>query len=169
MPPVDVKYAWAQINGQTVSVEADVLAVTEKIQAYDPNLKVQFLNDAARGVSDPPYRIVEKCKDGVERIVFSVWTLDDTVLQRVFAADNQKFDVLGITDSVNARAKQREQQRYKDKLGEAREITTTVLRSNKDTFSVPANVIDPEDGSASEKVIFRATPGEHGSTDRKKL
>lgn len=168
MPPVDVKYAWAQINGQTVAVEADVLAIAEKIRAYDPNLKVQFLNDAARGVSEPPYRIVELCKDGIERTVFSVWTLDESVLQRIFAADNQKFDVLDGLDKVNARAKQREQTRYKDRLGEAHEITSTVLRSNKDTFSVPADVINPQGGSSSEKVVFRATPGERGSTDRKK-
>lgn len=168
MAQVDVKQAWSNLVnlGDGTWVERDVLSVARKIQEYDPNLRVQFLNDAATGVGEAPYRIVETCKDGIERVVFSVWVLDDSVLQRIFAADNQKFDVLGALDKTNAKAKQREQRRYQDKLGEANEITKTVLRSPKDTFSVPRAVIDPEAGS-DQKVIFRAKPGDHGSTDRK--
>lgn len=165
MAEVDVRAAYVNL-GQGMLVERDVLDIARRVSEYDPNLKVQFLNDAAAGVGEPPYRIVEMCRDNIERPVFSVWVLDEKVLQRLYAADNQKFDVLGVLDRNNAKAKAREKSRYRDRMDEAHEVTKTVLRSPKDTFSVPASVLDPNAGS-DKKVVFRAAPGEYGPTDRK--
>jgi hypothetical protein len=163
---VDVQQAYIDL-GWGVLVERDVLDVARRVNEYDTNLKVQFLNDANCGVDEPPYRIVEVCTDGVERPLFSVWTLDERVLQRIYAADLQKWDVLGRLDRSNAKAKTVENRRYKDRLEEASEITTTVLRSPKDTYIVPRSAIDADAPDSKEKVVFRAAPGEHGSTDRK--
>ena len=153
MPPLDIQQAYLDM-GQGVLVERDVLSIVQRVHEYDPNLKVQYLNDANCGVGEAPWRIVEVCTDGIERPLFSVWTLDERVLQRIYAADQQKWDVLGRLDRSNARAKSSEKNRYRERMEEAREITTTVLRSPKDTFSVPADIVDP-DRSHKEKVIFK--------------
>lgn len=157
MPPVDIKQAWVNL-GNGVLVERDVYDIARRVTEYDPNLKVQFLNDAALGPGEAPYRIVENCKDGIERPVFSVWVLDETVLQRIFAADNQKFDVQGFVDKTNAKARNNENNRYKEALSEAREITTTVLKSPKSTFSVPEDVLKGDKGDPNKLIKFRDTP-----------
>lgn len=163
MPEVDIKQAWVSL-GSGMVVERDVLDVARRVTEYDPNLKVQYLNDAARGVSEPPYRIVECCTDGIERTAFSVWTLDETVLHRIFAIDNQRWNVLGVLDKNNARAKHDEKQRYRDRMEEGKEIVSTVLRSPKSTYTVPEDVVIGERGSSDKQVVFRDTPGQHGST-----
>ena len=165
MPPLDVQQAYIDL-GWGVYVESDVLSVVRRVREYDSNLRVQYLNDANCGVNEPPYRVVEVCSDGVVRPLFSIWTLDERVLQRIYAADTRKWDVLGRLDRTNDKVRASDNRRYRDRLEEAHEITSTVLRSPKDTFSVPANVLDP-DAPSKQKVVFRATPGEHGSTDRK--
>lgn len=111
-------------------VERDVLRIVEQIRQYDPNLRVQYLETAA-SLGDAPYRVVEHCKDGKDRIVFYCWTLDQRVLDRIYAADNNKLDVMGRIDSHNDKVRRNEQQRYEDRLGEAGDIMRTALRSRK--------------------------------------
>lgn len=165
MPEIDIKQAWVSL-GNGMVVESDVLDVARRVTEYDPNLKVQFLDDVARDVSEPPYRIVERCADGIERTAFTVWTLDETVLHRIFSIDNQKWNVLGVLDKNNARAKHNEKQRYRDKMEEGKEIVSTVLRSPRSTYTVPEDVVLGERGSPDKKVVFRDTPGEYGTTGR---
>lgn len=142
-----VKQAYVDMGNGTF-VERDVFAVAQKVAEYDSNLRVQFLNDAARDVGEPPYRIVELCKDGIERPLFSVWILDNTVLQRIFAADTQKWDILTRVDSTNARAKRAEKWRYREEMDAAKEIVATVVASPKDTYSIPDVVL--KEGTGKE-------------------
>lgn len=159
MPEIDVKQAYVDL-GQGVLVERDVFDIARRVHEYDSNLRVQFLNDTDITVSEPPYRIVEHCKDGIDRPVFAVWTLNETVIQRIYAADNQKWDVLGRLDKTNDRARQVENHRYREVMAEAKEITAAVVASNKDTYTVPESIVLPGDrGDASKNVIFRSTPG----------
>lgn len=144
------------INVDGVLVESDALKIAEKVNLYDPNLRVTFLNESARSVGEPPYVIVERCRDGVDRPVFGVWKLDETVLQRIYAADNEKWNVLQRVDETNARAKQQEKRRYKEVMAEAKEITEAVLRSPKSTYTVPESITKgPERGSASKLIKFK--------------
>jgi hypothetical protein len=138
-------------------VETDALRIAERVHEYDPNLSVKFLASAAQLVAEPPFVVVERCRDGVERPVFSVWKLDETVLQRLYAADNEKWNVLAQLDANNAKVKQREKRRYRDSMDEAKEIVKSVIKSPKSTYTVPESVTKGEKGSPSKLIKFKDT------------
>jgi hypothetical protein len=116
-------------------VESDVLNVVEKIRAYDPNLNVKYCDPALAEFGDAPYKVVELCPDGVERIVFYVWELNETVLERIFAADNARNNVLVGLDNNNLLAKQIERRRYEEIKLEDQDIISHYLKSPKGRYS----------------------------------
>lgn len=115
-------------------VERDVLNIIEKIYYYDPNLKVQYLEHAAN-LGDAPWRIVERCRDGQWRTVFYIWDLDERVLDRLYAADTQRHNVLGRLDAHNKSIRQDQERRYEDKRLEHVDITKHVFASPKGRYS----------------------------------
>lgn len=119
-----------------VFVERDVLNIVEKIREYDPNLRVQYLDPQKfEDITDAPYRIVEVCPDGEVRPVFSVWTLDETVLEKIYLADNQKHDILAAIDGKNLLVKKDKERRYQEERDEAKDIIVHVLKSPKGKYS----------------------------------
>ena len=125
-----------------VLVERDVLGIVEKIQETWPELKVQYLESAPTSLDQPPFQIVEICKDGVERVVFGVWQLDERVIARLIACDTHFGDPNQVSLDNNERVRKENVMRFREKLGEASEIAHAVLRSPKDTYKVK----DPETG-----------------------
>lgn len=133
---VDVKKRLVELT-EGVLIESDVLGIVEKIQSYDPNLRIQFLDPAlSDNPSDPPYRIIEHCRDGLDRIVFTVWELNDLVVERLRIADTQRLNVIADMDTNNERVRREAKRRYRDVMGEANEMTKDILRSPKDTYTV---------------------------------
>lgn len=128
---------------ESTFVEQDVLRVVEEIRRMDPNLKVQFLNEAA-SVGDAPYRIIERCKDGEWRVIFSVWELDDRVLDRLRAADSHHADVLAALDLNNNAVRIQEGRRFREQMDEAQDIVKHIIASPKGRYTV--NVDDPVKG-----------------------
>ena len=119
-----------------VLVERDVLAVVDWIRDYDPNLDVVYLdpNRFSLGPSEPPYKVIETCRDGQVRVVFSCWTLDNTVKERIIAADNQNQDILARLDANNAEARKKQNSVFQDRIGEAHDMTVHLLRNSKTTY-----------------------------------
>jgi hypothetical protein len=115
-------------------VERDVLSVIQKIQDYDPNLKVQYLEYAAN-LNEAPWRIIELCKDGKWRLVFYCWSLDQRVLERLYAADTHKLDVLGKLDKNNNNIRNETQKRYREEMDQALDITKHMVKSPKGRWS----------------------------------
>lgn len=118
-----------------VQVEVDVLRIVEAIQEYDPNLRVQYL-EKATSFGDPPFRVIEKCRDGVDRIAFTAWELDGRLLERVMKADCAKRDLDAIMTKQNRAAKDALNRRYREQMEEANEIAHAVLRSRKSKYTV---------------------------------
>jgi hypothetical protein len=116
-------------------VERDVLNIVEAVYAYDPNLRVKFLERAA-SLADAPYAITEICNDGVERLVFYVWSLDQRVLERLYMADNSYHGILDRIDRNNSAVKNQMNRRFQEKLGQAGDITAHVLKSPKGRYTV---------------------------------
>lgn len=117
-------------------VERDVLNIIEKIRDYDPCLKVQYLEHAAN-INDAPWRLIELCKDGKWRTVFYFWELNEKVLHRLYAADTHFTDVQHRLEKNNENIRRADEQRYKERILEAHDITKTFLKSrqnNKWTF-----------------------------------
>lgn len=138
-------------------IERDVLNIIEQIQHYDPNLKVQYLEQAAN-LGDAPWRVVERCRDGQWRTVFYVWHMDQRVLDRLLAADTGRLDVLGRLEATNQNARRAEQQRYEDKKLEEQDIVKHILASpkHKYSFNQDGRWIQIDD-SAPHKVIEKDT------------
>lgn len=134
-----------------VYVEADTLDIVQRIREYDPNLRVKYLDpDRGGEIGDPPYKIMELCPDGHERLVFGVWSLDAQVLERLYLADTQRHDILSRLETVNGRAATYQQRRYEEERDEAREMTEAIIRSPKDTYTLPGK-------NRGETIVMSAT------------
>jgi hypothetical protein len=131
--------------------QEDVFRVVEQVRAYDPNLDVAYLDPDKGSISDAPYVIVEHCRDGKTRLLFSVWKLDASVMDRIIAADTTKFDVEGAIDLANAKAKKELEAKSKERFGEAQDITSHILANPKGTYSFP--------NTAGETVTLRDDEG----------
>lgn len=114
-----------------VYVTRDVLNVVEKVKEYDENLSIKFCEPSMAEPGDAPYKLVEKCRDGIERVAFDIWELDERVLERIWAADNQKHDVFMDLEGRNLIAKKKETQRYKESIAAAHDVVVSMLKSGK--------------------------------------
>lgn len=129
------------VNVGGVLVQKDALRISERISEYDPNLRVQYLESEA-AVGEPPFRIVERCYDGIDRIVFTCWQLDGRVLARIMNADTKRHNVLNDVEENNRKMRENDRRRYQAKIEEANEIAHAVLKSPKTTYTVR----DPDTG-----------------------
>lgn len=121
--------------GDGTFVESDVLRIVEAIAEYDPNLRVQYL-ESAGNAGDPPFRVIERCRDGVDRVAFTAWELDGRLLERIMKADCAKRDLDAVITDANIKAKAELKRRYRESLEEAQEIAFSVLRSRKSKYTV---------------------------------
>ena len=131
---MDVKQRLVQI-ADGVYVERDALRIVDKIQEYDENLRLKYC-ERTSDLSDPPYKLVEVCKDGTERIVFDIWSLDDRVIEKLYAADTRGQDIMDMLNKKNEAAKRDQNRRYKDIQDEANEISQSVLKSDKQLYKL---------------------------------
>ena len=117
-----------------VLIERDALRISERIREYDENLKIQYLEDPD-APGEPPFRLVEHCRDGIDRVVFTFWELDERILQRIYRADTVRHDIDKRLTTANAKAKMRQRQRYQDQKDEAADIAVHVLKSPKNRYT----------------------------------
>jgi len=121
--------------GRGVSVESDVLGIVEEIRRRFPVLDVQFLDPGRfEEITDAPYRIIEHCADGFDRVVFATWTLDRRVIDRIHEADTLRGSILDRIDANNNHLREREKQRFRERLDEAADLAAHVLRA-RTTYS----------------------------------
>ena len=102
-------------------VERDALRVAEAINDYDPNLVVLCL-EHSDDITEEPFILAERCRDGIMRPIFRFWKLDDTVLQRAQLADGHKFSALKTVEESEAAFKRSNQQRYQEWRAEAKDV-----------------------------------------------
>lgn len=129
---MDVKKRLIEMADGTY-VEEDTLRIAQKIAEYDPNLRLKYCA-AVGSPGDAPYRLVELCPDGVERIVFDIWELDDRVMDKLHEADNQRRDVQGLLDVANQQAKNEEVRRFRELKEEQDGIAEAIIKNNKSVF-----------------------------------
>lgn len=127
------KLKLVNVGGQLV--ERDALRIAEKISEYDPNLILQYL-ERPEHPSEPPFRVMERCRDGVLRVAFTAWTLDDRLMQRIYAADtvitNPSENVLSLNEQIREKARRR----YQEAMAEAQDIVEHVIKSPKQSYTV---------------------------------
>ena len=67
----------------------------------------------------------------LERKVFDVWELDERVMERLYAADNQKANVLDALDNHNTKIRAANQRRFYERKNEDLDIIVSSLKSTK--------------------------------------
>lgn len=121
---------------QGILVEEDLYNVVRKLQDYDPNIRIKYLNPEARAeISDAPYAIFELCPDGIERLIFTVFELDDRILQRLYAADTTRHNILTNISTANEVAAQLRKRRYTERQQEVVDIMKKAFLSPKGKYS----------------------------------
>lgn len=115
---------WVDIDGMIV--QADCLRIAEKVKEYDENLEILCNTDPNCSISEAPYVLVEKCKDGEYRRISEFWQLDETVLQTVEAADGQRHDLIAVINGKKERMKREADRRYKDMREETKDIVAHI-------------------------------------------
>ena len=125
---MDVKGRLIQL-ADGVLVEHDVLGIVQQIQEYDPNLRIKYVQNPELG--DAPYALFELCKDGIERLVFYIWKLDGSIMERIRAADNARQNVLHVIERNNESVRHQLNKRYREKLMEGNDIVVSYLKSRK--------------------------------------
>lgn len=138
-------------------MEEGAYEIVRKIQEYDPNLRVQYLDpERASDITDAPYRILEICPDQIPRVVFSVWELDERVIERLHRADTQKGNILFGLDGANLLAEKQRHRRYEDEEDALKEMVADVLRSPKEKYSAT----NPVTGEKHEFTASKQMPKE---------
>ena len=96
-------------------VERDALRIAEAIRDYDENLVVLCVDPShVSGISEEPFVIAERDPGGVLRPVLRCWTLDDTVLERLYLADQQNFNGFDQLLRLEEQAKSETKSRYQE-------------------------------------------------------
>ena len=126
-------------------VERDALRVAEAIKDYDPNLEVLCTTDA-EDISEEPFVVAEKGKDGILRPVLRAWELNDLVLERIKLADNQRFSTLKTVEESEAAFKRVNAQRYQEWREEAKDVVKHIA-GMKSRYSV-------RDSNTGELITF---------------
>lgn len=112
-------------------VDRDLLGIVEEIHRQYPELRVQYLEIATK-LDQAPWRIIEKCKDGVDRVVLSVWQLDHTVLWKLQGIDVFKNPNLGKDlEEHNRKVKENIKKENAKKREEDRQLTAAIIKADK--------------------------------------
>ena len=128
-------------------VERDALRVAEAIRDYDDNLVVLCVDpNHVYGISEEPFVVAERGPDGVLRPVFRCWQLDDTVLHRIYLADNHKFNTFNTLLDMERQQKTRYRYEWDEFRGDAKDKIAHIA-GMKSKYSVP-------DEKTGEKIVF---------------
>lgn len=135
-----VKLIYDPGNGEYIVVdgnivERDAYRIVERIHEYDENLSVIVLDPETANLSDAPFLVVELKPDGTYQRVIEAWQLDERILERLWAADQRKFDSLETLAKLEMKKKKDTEDRYREAIGDGLEMAVAALKSEKSTFS----------------------------------
>ena len=117
-------------------VEHDSLRIAQAIKDYDEDLDLVCLDPDLPGISinSAPFMVVCRMPDGTYQKVFDAWQLDDRILERLWAADNQRFDTLDSIERINGKVKMDKYHRYLEKKESAHELALAILKSKQSSY-----------------------------------
>jgi hypothetical protein len=108
--------------------------ISELIQEYDPNLMVRWIPPNRREDGDLAFCVVERTKDGKEVIFCYCDDLDETVLARVYNADNWKNDVQTTLENNNKAARDYQRKFALDQREDVMDQVKTIIKSPLHVF-----------------------------------
>lgn len=117
-------------------VERDVFSISQIIAERWPELRIMYLDPSrVAEVNDPPYKIVEKCKDGNYREVMRVWQLDYSVIRRLELADTHSVDVEALLDGLVAKEQAKTKAKYSEANEQIKDIAVSALTTPKKKYT----------------------------------
>lgn len=146
-------------QGQFVNIdgclmERDVYEIGKRIQEYDDNLRLYFVDPAKSDFNDAPFVVCEVGRDGQLYKVLESWVLDQTILERIEAADCNRNDLLAVIDGRNVSYERDRQRRYEEKTLERQDLIAHIVADHKSRYSY-------RDSNTGEKVtIYDDRPSE---------
>ena len=73
--------------------------------------------------------------DGSYYKVLESWTLDDRIIERLYASDQRKSNVMDTILNMEERQRKLAQDRYQERIGDGLDMGIAALKSEKSTFS----------------------------------
>lgn len=123
-----------EIDGHLV--EKDALRIVEQIKRYDENLEVVCVDPmSGPDINEAPFLVCEKCPDGKLRRIFEAWTLDERVLQRIYSADQRRFDTLEQINRTNEEVDRAARRRYQDQRDERKDLVAHIAAGRGSEYS----------------------------------
>ena len=116
-------------------VETDALRIAEKIHQYDRNLNLICLSPDELSLTSAPFMVVCRKPDGSYYKVLESWTLDDRIIERLYASDQRKSNVMDTILNMEERQRKLAQDRYQERIGDGLDMGIAALKSEKSTFS----------------------------------
>lgn len=118
-----------------VLVDEKMYHIAKKISEYDENLKLICLEPGRVALADAPFMVVCENADGSFHKVLEAWEMDDRILERIWAADQHRFDSLTTIEAWEERNRKLAHNRYKEALAENHEILEAAIRNPKSSFT----------------------------------
>jgi hypothetical protein len=120
-----------------VWVQDDALRVAQAVKDYDDNLEVICLDpdDPRIQITSAPFMVIQRMQNGTYQKVLEAWELDDRILQRIWAADQQKNNQLDTIEKWEKAIKDGQDKRYQEQLDEANELSLDILASKASGYS----------------------------------
>lgn len=116
-------------------VERDALGIAERIKEYDPDLILICADPNDVQVTTAPFMVVWHSPRGTYEKVLEAWTLDATILERLYNADQHRFDTLVTLEQWETRNRKMSQDRYQEKRDESMDLVVAIAKNRKSSFT----------------------------------
>lgn len=146
-------------------VEKKFYDFVTRLKEYDENLEVACLDGQLAEINDAPFIILERCTDGQLRKVFECWELNESVFERIVAADSN-YDLLSAIEKKEKEAEDLVQRRYRDKMEENKELVEGIVQGmqNKSKFTYK-----DEEAGDTVTIYENRMPERHTILSKKKV
>jgi hypothetical protein len=112
--------------------------IAQKIDEYDEQLCILCVDPDSCTFSEAPFVLAEVVNTPQGPQVFKVfefWELNDSVLQRLYASDTRKTNVLADIDKNNQRVRDESERRYREKIEAKKDVVASIVASMRSSYS----------------------------------
>lgn len=123
------------VNVEGQLVERDALMIAEKVRDYDSDLQIICIDPSRASFTDAPFIVVRDKGNGIFEKVLEAWALDDKILERIWASDCSKNDVLTTLANMEMAKKREAAAISYEKSGHNMELGAAIIATPKSSFT----------------------------------
>ena len=123
------------VDGNIVERDAHNIAV--KIKEYDEDLELICLDPDSPDITfaSAPFLVIKRTADGSYERVLEAWQLDDRIIERIWAADSQKNNVLDTLVKMEEKQRKEREDANKQQMFENHELFAAAMQNPKSSFT----------------------------------